>query len=837
MARQDKNIKSYLTTFKGIFNSPDFKIRTELIRVPMIQRDYAQGRVSETRVRNRFLKALFAAIDSSDAKSIVLDFVYGIRKSDKIIEKAIFEPIDGQQRLTTLYLLHLYLSKRFFGSDFVDNEETEWLNGFSYETRNSSKRFCEELFEMPWESVKDLDGYLTSMPWFTGRYKSDPTISAMRKTFSDIAAHYNSIPDEEIEGIWKRLDNIRFQLLYLPDLDVTDDLYIKMNSRGLHLTDFELFKADLEGYFKTDDKSWILEDKKMNFSLQIDTDWTNLLWDYRNQDKDDIYIEDFSQYDKENNSPYAENGLDNRFHHIFRRFMCMEAAKDSVRLYEDDYVDFWDNTDADLVSLAEKIFRDTTPQVRKSRIQRLSKFLNFLYKKMEEGVEGSYVDTLLYRESDNPSKEIKQSNIRWFANNIVFNLLETVSSQEALGLAPTLLLEAFIARANVADLDEKVFRQRLRAVRNLIANDSLTAESMGKMLKRIDAIIEKGDFGLDASDFTISQKKQEVLKIEWEKENPSLIGLKNEIENHGVIRGDLSAFLISLPKEKSQIETVKILKDYFKPFLNIFTDVEESCEWKLRHQALLAIADYATKEGDMRLYGSDSWWYWREYVFRKNNDNHTYQTFRRMLELLGNSLDPNTALNQLREKYLSECENEEQPSYPWRYYMVRYKGVLKGEERAVSKKSGHEYKVITWNKKSGRGNHWNPFLYRISIQEDLKDRFSLGKWDNWLQIDKVKLWVKCEEYYYDIQPYNHEEVNFELKIDHDPNTGYDRVDRIQLFLDFYRALEPLILNRDKEGLLKLAETYKITHQGPERPFTDILLTDPPEPISTEENNE
>lgn len=69
----------------------------------MIQRDYAQGRKNEVKVREGFVSAL---VDLINGKAGTLDFVYGA------LEGHDFVPLDGQQRLTTLYLLHWLSAKR-----------------------------------------------------------------------------------------------------------------------------------------------------------------------------------------------------------------------------------------------------------------------------------------------------------------------------------------------------------------------------------------------------------------------------------------------------------------------------------------------------------------------------------------------------------------------------------------------------------------------------------------------------------------------------------------------------------------------------------------------------
>ena len=75
------------------------------IEIPIIQRDYAQGRdnAKTTKIRGLFLDSLIKAIES-DKESIELDFVYGDIKNGN------FQPLDGQQRLTTLYLLYWYFA-------------------------------------------------------------------------------------------------------------------------------------------------------------------------------------------------------------------------------------------------------------------------------------------------------------------------------------------------------------------------------------------------------------------------------------------------------------------------------------------------------------------------------------------------------------------------------------------------------------------------------------------------------------------------------------------------------------------------------------------------------
>jgi hypothetical protein len=88
----------------------DLLQRCQRVEIPLIQRDYAQGRPVEKDVREGFLKALHAALSLPEESAdlpLNLDFIYGSMEG---ADKQCFLPLDGQQRLTTLFLLHWYLA-------------------------------------------------------------------------------------------------------------------------------------------------------------------------------------------------------------------------------------------------------------------------------------------------------------------------------------------------------------------------------------------------------------------------------------------------------------------------------------------------------------------------------------------------------------------------------------------------------------------------------------------------------------------------------------------------------------------------------------------------------
>ncbi len=146
-------------------------LKRKNIVIPIIQRDYAQGRKGKEFLRERFLKQLFDALQD-DAEPLVLDFVYGSTEEDTLY------PLDGQQRLTTLWLLHWYLALRAG----TLSEDKNILKHFSYETRVSSRTFCHKLcsISQPYQSQKaDIAGFVRNQSWFYSAYEQDPTIQSM----------------------------------------------------------------------------------------------------------------------------------------------------------------------------------------------------------------------------------------------------------------------------------------------------------------------------------------------------------------------------------------------------------------------------------------------------------------------------------------------------------------------------------------------------------------------------------------------------------------------------------------------------------------------------------
>lgn len=252
------------------------------IEIPIIQRDYAQGRKNQQKIRDKFLLALYDALSK---ESIELDFVYGSE------EKESLQPLDGQQRLTTLFLLHWYIAEK---EKELSETVKKQLQKFTYETRTSSREFCNELVERSWQisDCEKISESIKNTAWFVASWEKDPTISAMLIMLDSIHAKF-----KDTSGLWAKLideqnPSITFLYVKLKDFGLSDDLYIKMNARGKQLTTFENFKSQLEKYIETNKFEESITYSEDKFAHRIDTIWTDLFWQYHEKQDDNSCIID-----------------------------------------------------------------------------------------------------------------------------------------------------------------------------------------------------------------------------------------------------------------------------------------------------------------------------------------------------------------------------------------------------------------------------------------------------------------------------------------------------------------------------------------------------------------
>lgn len=305
------------------------------IIIPIIQRDYVQGRTNEnaTEIRSELLDSIYNALVLEEPLNF--DFVYGTVENERLL------PLDGQQRLTTLFLLHWYLAQKEGKMDIAEPV----LRRFSYATRPSSRSFCEMISGMRFspEYAVSVSSIIKNENKYFSVWDKDPTIShmlvmldAIHNKFCDCDALFDLLLKESNEAL------ITFNYLPMEHYSLTDELYIKMNARGKILSDFENFKAKFIQHMK--DKNLPYK----HFESSIDNSWTDLLWEYRSINNtidipfmnlfcfitEMMYLE--KEQPKEGDSPFKPSSI--------RKLI--DYYDDEIKINElYSYLDLWKNKD------------------------------------------------------------------------------------------------------------------------------------------------------------------------------------------------------------------------------------------------------------------------------------------------------------------------------------------------------------------------------------------------------------------------------------------------------------------------------------------------------------
>lgn len=320
------------------------------IRIPIIQRDYAQGRNNEKskEVRKRLLDDMISVLDSED-KHLDFNFVYGNVNED------IFYPVDGQQRLTTLYLLHWFLSCRI-SKECLDKFNS--LKRFSYMTRNSAAEFF-RMLKNPNNELIDIirnkcafREKIIDYPWFRAEWNNDPTIISVLNILDDMNKDERFYNKEE--KYYSRLIDDDDPAIYFTMLNEENEnaeaaaavKYIRMNARGKLLTVFENVKAMLDGI-----------DRKLGDEV------TEIIYDY------DVEFIDFF-YNKVGNEGSLKDrteSIDNNTMNFFRNMYNI-----TVTVWKNELQIFWDN-----VSFANKMY-EYSQNVNEDVIRMFKTYFNMM---------------------------------------------------------------------------------------------------------------------------------------------------------------------------------------------------------------------------------------------------------------------------------------------------------------------------------------------------------------------------------------------------------------------------------------------------------------------------
>lgn len=681
--------KSRRTSFLGLTegDASDGEAAIERVEIPIFQRDYAQGRENDPvqRIRTDFLDVLRGAVAGDEKATVGLDFVYGG------VEQGTLQPLDGQQRLTTLFLLHWYVASR--SGNLA--EDQGWKR-FSYATRQSARMFCESLVSNPLPGDIQPSAWIKDQPWYLFVWRHDPTVQSMLVMLDAIHERFR---DLDPGAAWERLTDtdspaIWFQLLPLSGLGSAgedmrpEDLYIKMNSRGKPLTEFENFKAHFE-------KTIQWSPRATTFALKVDTDWSDLLWSLRGPD--DLIDDEFLRY-MEFITEICEwrdrrtNGAGQRLgYRTSLVFGDDNSKRDAHLAFLFDAFDAWAG--------------DSIPET-----------FDGLFAPDHEG-EGDGSRVRLFFRSDGgqgTGSNLFEACCRSYG--------ATRGRARIFSLGQSIVLYAVVLHL-IEGTDD--FSRRLRVLRNLIeaSSDELRPDRMPNVLEDVHRVIRDGQ--VDAvTTLNQAQVADEVRKRTFLEEHPELSIAVSRLEDHELLRGSLGAFELDPATFEARASV----------FRRLMADPDH---WSDLLAALLATGQYQRRRTNGRpfLFGTDSKKHdsaWRDLLTGATHDalRSTRETLAAFLDRL--ALEPTDlpgAMRKIVAEYLTRCEATRQ--FDWRYYMVKYPAMRENGSSTYFDSEhvamGYSLCVLKAGGRALNGHYRDPYLLAIAREADLADAVE-DKW-------------------------------------------------------------------------------------------------------------
>lgn len=628
---------------------------------------------------------------------LAMDFVYG-----NVSEGVGLTPLDGQQRLTTLFLLHLYAL--IVKDSSIENKDAkqarrgdpDWckLKKFSYETRQSANDFCKSLiedFKYDLKSKKSLSQQILNNPKCLPSYSADPTITSMLVIIDRIADSF-----ADITNLWEKLTEERrvyFYFLPMSEFGLSDDLYIKMNSRGKSLTNYELFKSDFLEFLEENHP-----DLKKSFSDNLDGKWTDILW--KN-------AETTSGGNKSVAS--VDNGFMNMFANVSLLFYHLRTDNN---FSEEEY----GNSDSKYL---------TQPFIKQFTTRDEVDSLFDIFDKIETTLSGKNLETYwkdtFYTSDTVLGDNSERIRLFWPQKENIFVLI----SRRKLTKAQLIVFYAIYL--GIRDgIDIVTLRRRLRHLRNLVTNseNELRGKKLHGMLTETEKYITSGTFPstLYFNTYQIQEEMDKEQMDEW----PSLW----TAENHNLLKGSIFLFMR------------KNATNLLPKFCSLFNEKYVEATPNLRRAILIA-----GEENDYMQYeaGMEKKNYKQRYFVCRHELWSTFfkwSHIRHNQESIIDCLQRLPADNSLLENYLEEgLKNLSTKS--WKYYFIKYP-----EDRKTN---------VPW---SQGVYHWddieNKPLEVIMLNSSQHGQYNL-EWNILNSTLRYQYWEHCS-----IDDHNHEKVKLEL---------------------------------------------------------------------------
>ena len=515
----DSNIKSNTSFWSEI---SDYKIQ-----VPYYQRDYAQGRIDNGRIdniRKVFVEEMYGAIMGFNNKECHLGLVFGSYDENE----KVFIAVDGQQRLTTVFLLHWYVAWR----ENKLNDYKEKLLNFSWDTRSYSSQFVELLFKIR-PSGNVIDSIKTNSTYFSV-WENDPTVKGMLTMLEEIEKQY---PNDILlcSQLFSNDCKIKYDILKLGK-DSDGKTYLKMNSRGRSLTTFELFKSKL------------LDKYKPNFGHKFDNEWLSFMIKF-SATRDSQSSETSDSQSSDPDIPFMN--FINEYTYTYLQ-LKLKSGSDIANNYKEftDAKKKGELTDVPFIS-----FDKYNGAFEGDCLEYFEKSLDWICQNYEN-----------IKLIDN---KIRFSDSRFFIDAIIKDNNPNFTHR-----AKLFAVFKYAELTGYDQIDTELYEKWTRVFRNLVANTDIDGSNIGGICKAINKIDNSDIYGYlsnggEISAFTKDQVEEEIAKAKQilngapRSDGKSWEEIIIEAENYAFFRGVIR-FLFTQNKIGDDFDTKWInAQEYF----------------------------------------------------------------------------------------------------------------------------------------------------------------------------------------------------------------------------------------------------------------------------------
>ena len=664
-------------------------IREHEIRIPLIQRDYAQGRedARSRRVRRDFLRALKEALTSE--KPLHLDFIYGEE------DGRTFLPFDGQQRLTTLFLLHWY-------AGLLD----ESTMPFTYEVRESARLFCRELRSRPHaghlpRNGEKLSSFIKNQCWFSPAWRHDPTIAAMLVMLDEMDDTFRDMPD--LVRRLKEKEPVRFFYEGVRNLgNSPEEIFIKMNARGRLLTDWEHFKAQFLPHLREK----FPEKRAKDIADKLDNDWLDVFWTH------------FA--DRSGKEDPAE-ATDRAFAAFFRYVADMMLALPDPEAPDDAPGD-------DLFSRMVAALSPSRERLCPScdNLAFLTRVLDALHERIvpEKRIPSFFTGFFI---KASPATLPQKGKISLFSQSVDENAdLLMCCCEGRAGHAENFLLFACLL-ALAEGIGQEEAKTRLRILRNLLEHSSheFVPEYRAAQLKGVYSLMVEGCLE-EQSRFNAWQLREEQAKRNLRTAFPDDAELQeavDSLEDHPLLRGRIAVFSHEEKETEAKTKTLVFEREpvllAWRFFRLAFGEHPVPYDTVLR--GLLSFGGYepprrkfclSSHEGNI---GKK-----REFLCASPGNEEHFSRMRHALQLMARTVreaetaeEAEKSMSRAAEAWLNACEER----LPWRWYFAAYPFMRPAPCNTrgwYSHAFGTSpYKTFEWEHLATgnrNGSYWSPFV-------------------------------------------------------------------------------------------------------------------------------